>query len=121
MEGACSMSRSQWDKDVGAVMAHNDLKLNDAGIGVDPMQRITKRSFTQIIDKMRDGKGYRFGTTGLDGYFYKAPYPDQPLHTMRDGALSAITFWKNGKRHSPTLMLYDFDDKNWWIEESLSP
>lgn len=79
-------------------------------------------TFLEIIEQLRDGKGYRFYHAALDGYFYKAPFPSKDSHTKRDGAHSAITFWKDGKRSMPTLMLYDFDeDTVWFIEPSADP
>jgi hypothetical protein len=78
-------------------------------------------TFEQIIDQLRDGKGYQFGKPGISGYFYKAPFPEVKRHTVRDGAMSAITFWRKGERASPTLMLYDFDEDDWWIHLSDSP
>lgn len=77
-------------------------------------------SFPAIIEILRDGKGYRFSTAGMSGYFFKAPFPEQLEHTKRDGALSAITYWQNGKKASPTLMLYDFDpeEADWSIEQT---
>jgi hypothetical protein len=78
-------------------------------------------TFTAVIDKLRDGHGYRFGHDALKGHFYKAPYPEQKHHTDRDGALSAITFWLNNERATPTLMLYDFDDRVWWCKRAESP
>lgn len=80
-------------------------------------------SFQQIIEILRDGKSYKFSAEGMKGYFFKAPFPDQQHHTARDGALSAITYWEDGKPASPTLMLYDFDpnEADWSIEEADSP
>jgi len=79
-------------------------------------------TFFEIIKQLRGGKGYRFGHPNLDGHFYKAPFPSKAEHTTRDGAHSAITFWNDNKRASPTLMLYDFDeDADWWIKPSDSP
>jgi len=79
-------------------------------------------TFQDILNQLRDGKGYRFGTWGLDGYFYKAPFPSEDHHTERDGAHSAITFWGTDRRRaSPTLMLYDFDEAGWWITRYDSP
>ena len=77
-------------------------------------------SFPEVIEILRDGKGYRFSTEGMAGYFFKAPFPDQEAHTKRDGALSAITYWEHGKKASPTLMLYDFDpeEADWTIEQT---
>lgn len=80
-------------------------------------------TFNQVLKILRDGKGYKFSTKGMNGYFYKAPFPDQPEHTKRDGALSAITYWSHGVNASPTLMLYDFDpdEADWVIEEASWP
>ncbi len=74
-------------------------------------------TFAEVIETLRDGKGYRFNTSGMSGYFYKAPFPEEDTHTKRDGALSAITYWENGRKATPTLMLYDFDDDAEWIVE----
>lgn len=80
-------------------------------------------TFNQVIEKLRDGHGYAFGHHNLKGCFYKAPYPAEEVHTLRDGAASAITFWHEGQRASPTLMLYDFDDDEpvWWVQRSNTP
>lgn len=80
-------------------------------------------SFPQIIEILRDGKGYKFKTEGMAGYFYKAPFPSEQKHSDRDGALSAITYWINGFRASPTLMLYDLDpyERDWSIDECNDP
>lgn len=78
-------------------------------------------TFNQVIKQLRDGHGYVFGHHSLKGYFYKAPYPAEALHSDRDGAHSAITFWRDGARASPTLMLYDFDDPVWWCQRSDTP
>ena len=79
-------------------------------------------TFAQVIKKLRDGHAYRFGHENLKGHFFKVPYPAKQSHTDRDGALSAITFWNEGKRASPTLMLYDFDeDADWWCTRAASP
>lgn len=75
-------------------------------------------SFPEIIEIIRDGKGYRFSTHGMNGYFFKAPFPEQEAHTKRDGALSAITYWEHGVKATPTLMLYDFDEADWSIEQT---
>lgn len=77
-------------------------------------------SLPVVIDILRDGKGYRFSTKGMAGYFYKAPFPSQEAHTKRDGSLSAITYWEKGKKASPTLMLYDLDpgEADWTIEQA---
>lgn len=77
-------------------------------------------NFTEVLDVLRDGKSYRFATEGMKGYFFKAPFPAQEVHTKRDGAASAITYWENGKLTSPTLMLYDFDidEGDWSIEQN---
>jgi hypothetical protein len=77
--------------------------------------------FEDVIEKLRDGKSYQFGCNHLMGYFYKAPYPPDPIQTERDGAICAITFWHSGKRYSPTLMLYDFDENTWWCKPSKDP
>lgn len=81
------------------------------------------RTILQVINRLRDGNGYRFYTPDMKGYFYKAPFPEQAEHTLRDGACSAITYWHEGKRASPTLMLYDLDpnEADWTIEPSNSP
>jgi len=78
-------------------------------------------TFSQVCRQLSDGKGYKFSTTGMLGYFYKAPFPNEPKHTERDGALSAITYWAGGKPASPVLMLYDFDSPDWSIEEASWP
>lgn len=79
-------------------------------------------TFNEVIDKLRDGKGYRFGHNNLAGHFYKAPYPAQATHSERDSAHSAITFWYHNERAMPTLMLYDFDDDTeWYCTPSDSP
>lgn len=75
-------------------------------------------TFAQVIETLRDGKGYRFHTSGMLGYFFKAPFPAEDAHTKRDGALSAITYWEGGRKATPTLMLYDFDDTEWVIEQA---
>lgn len=77
-------------------------------------------SFPEIIEILRDGKGYRFSTEGMKGYFFKAPFPEQEAHTKRDGALSAITYWEHGVKATPTLMLYDFEpnEADWSIEQT---
>lgn len=98
--------------------------LNPAGaILLTPLsgERKLVKTFEQVIEQLRDGKGYAFGHHNLKGCFYKAPYPEQKAHTIRDGASSAITFWQDGKRAMPTLMLYDFDDPVWWVQESDTP
>jgi hypothetical protein len=77
--------------------------------------------FSEVIEQLRDGKGYAFWSKGTRGYFYKAPYPALEWHTVRDGALSAITYWINGQNASPTLMLYDFDDADWRMVECDDP
>lgn len=61
-------------------------------------------SFPEIIEILRDGKGYRFSTDGMNGYFFKAP----------------ITYWEHGIKATPTLMLYDFDpnEADWSIEQT---
>lgn len=79
------------------------------------------RTFAQVLETLRDGHGYAFGHHNLKGCFYKAPYPAQDEHTERDGALSAITFWRDGQRAMPTLMLYDFDEPIWWVQRSNTP
>lgn len=84
----------------------------------------TLLTFSEVIAKLRDGRGYRFGHENLQGHFYKAPFPSQPDHTKRDGAHSAITFWHENKRASPTLMLYDFDEDDepcWYCNPYDSP
>lgn len=73
--------------------------------------------FAECIEQLRDGKQYIFGHPNVKGEFHKAPFPSQDEHTERDSAHSAITFWRNGKPASPVLMLYDFDDINWYINE----
>lgn len=80
-----------------------------------------RMKFADVIEKLRDGNGYRFGHTNLQGNFYKAKYPASEADKERDGALSAITFWRDGKRAMPTLMLYDFDDPVWWMKKSDTP
>lgn len=77
--------------------------------------------FNAVIEKLRDGKGYRFGHVNLKGHFYKASYPSQAADVERDQAHSAITFWYNNERAMPTLMLYDFDDPVWWIKQADTP
>lgn len=77
--------------------------------------------FSAIIERLRDGKGYRFGHAALKGHFYKARYPARDADIERDEAASAITFWHTDQRASPTLMLYDFDDPVWWIEQADTP
>lgn len=76
-------------------------------------------SLPEVIEILRDGKSYKFSTDGMNGYFFKAPFPEEEAHTERDGALSAITYWENGKQSSPTLMLYDLDphEADWSIEQ----
>lgn len=71
-------------------------------------------TFAEVIEQLRDGKAYRFGHANLQGFFYKAPYPEQPSQTDFDGACSAITYWVDGELGSPVLMLYDFDDDAEW-------
>ena len=73
--------------------------------------------FDEVLEKLRDGKAYKFTKPELAGFFYKAPFPEDPKQTKLDGACSAITYWgKNNQRITPTLMLYDFDDNNWTCE-----
>ncbi len=74
-------------------------------------------TFDEVIHKLRDGKAYRFTHPHLKGYFYKAPYPVEEAQTAIDSAASAITFWHEGKRAMPTLMLYDFDENDWTCVE----
>lgn len=76
--------------------------------------------FPNIIEQLADGKAYVFFTSGMKGYFFKAPHPEQEQHTQRDGAISAITYWEDGVKASPTLMLYDFDEK-WQVHEWANP
>ena len=73
-------------------------------------------TFNQVIATLRSGRAYKFGNPHLTGYFYQAPYPEDFDQTKLDGAISAITYWRDGVRASPTLMLYDFDDPSWWVE-----
>lgn len=75
-------------------------------------------TFSEVCKQLADGRGYRFSTEGMAGYFFKAPFPDWQAHTARDGALSAITYWEHGKKATPTLMLYDFDSPDWSIEQA---
>jgi hypothetical protein len=80
-------------------------------------------TFMEVIEKLRDGQGYKFGHANLSGFFYKAPFPSDDRITKLDGAHSAITFWHHAnKRGSPTLMLYDFDDDtNWYCRPATHP
>lgn len=68
-------------------------------------------SFSQVLDIISDGKSYKFSTKGMRGFFFKAAFPAKEQDIQRDGALSA----------SPHLMLYDFTEPNWSIEECVSP
>jgi hypothetical protein len=61
-------------------------------------------TFDEVFPKLRDGCAYSFGHKNLSGYFFKAP----------DDVHSTITFWRDGKQASPTLMLCDFDDETDW-------
>lgn len=76
--------------------------------------------FNKVIEKLRDGKAYKFGHKYLNGFFYKAPFPEDPEQTEIDGSSSAITYWKFDDKNqvnilaSPILMLYDFDDDCEW-------
>lgn len=85
--------------------------------------RHTSLNFAQVLNHLRDGKGYVFGSENHQGQFYKAPYPAEASHSDRDEAHSAITFWHEGKRAMPTLMLYDFDEdcEDWFVQEADSP
>lgn len=71
-------------------------------------------TFNEVLEQLRDGRAYRFGHKNIAGFFFKAPFPSIDKYTEADGAHSAITFWHNGERASPTLMLYDFDDETDW-------
>ena len=77
--------------------------------------------FQEIVELMRDGEARAFSCPGISGYFYKAPYPARDSHTRRDGAVAAITFWRDGRPASPTLTLYDFDSEEWTVEEVPDP
>lgn len=80
-------------------------------------------TFQDVIAKLRDGHGYRFGHANLKGFFYKAPFPENVKITALDGNVSAITFWQDKKPASPVLMLYDFDDDEpvWYCERGTHP
>lgn len=76
-------------------------------------------TLTQVIDKLRDGSAYVFTNPRLKGFFYKAPYPADPVQTRLDGAHSAVTYWDKKVSHqlrSPVMLLDDFDCDDWTCE-----
>jgi hypothetical protein len=77
-------------------------------------------TFQEVLNKLRDGKAYKFTLPVLTGYFYKAPFPEDPKQTKLDGAVSAITYYSKSSHRpiTPVLMLYDFDDSDWVCEET---
>jgi hypothetical protein len=70
-------------------------------------------TFAEIIEKLRDGRPAMFTHPNLNGFFYKAAYPSRDSDFAADGALSAITFWGDGGRASPVMLLDDFDRDDW--------
>lgn len=70
-------------------------------------------TFKQILEMLRDDNGYIFTHPNLKGQFCKAAYPLREDELVRDGAASAITYWENGIKASPTFLLSDFDDNTW--------
>lgn len=72
-------------------------------------------TFTEVIEKLRDGNAYIFTHPHLTGYFYKAPFPEQPEQTAIDSACSAISYYDKSTNTPamPMLMLYDFDEDYW--------
>lgn len=72
-------------------------------------------TFNEVVERIADGKGYRFKTEHMMGHFYKAPFPEDDKHTARDGACSAITYWVGDKPSSPVMLLDEFqsDEAQW--------
>lgn len=74
-------------------------------------------TFSEVIDMLSDGLARVFTTEHMSGYFYKAPFPDDPDQTLLDGACSAITYWRKSDHTpmSPTMLLDEFqDDEPQW-------
>jgi hypothetical protein len=80
--------------------------------GFNTLSVVDGLTFAQCIEHLRDGRAYTFSNPNLTGYFYKAPFPEDPAQTRLDGACSAITYHDKATHEpaTPTLMLYDFDD-----------
>jgi len=82
-------------------------------------------TFAEIIARLSDGKAYAFTHISLNGFFFKAPYPERGKLTVIDGARSALTYWTRANtevvnnrpiyvRHSPVFLLGDFTDRDDW-------
>jgi len=74
--------------------------------------------FAEVLEKLRDGKRYKFSHPALCGFFHKAPYPSQDIDVAIDGSYSAITYWSlSGETpYTPVMLLDDFERDDWWLQ-----